>query len=105
MADAKTTIPYCNCQQAKQPTFDRWAEALAVQDACNLRGVSKSFVAVVEAAVNDPECQGTDWIRNDPAVRLFADKINDMVGRPGFDDYCKLADACRDRSAKLQERR
>jgi hypothetical protein len=78
--------------------------ALDVQHACNLGGVFKSFVAVVEATANDPESSGRVWIRQDAAVRLFADKIPDMVGRPAFDQYVKDTEECRAKSEAFKIR-
>lgn len=61
------------------------AEALAVQDACNLSGVVRAWARATEdlwAAAGD---RGTDWVNTHPVSKLFADKLADMVRRDGKD--------------------
>lgn len=67
-------------------------DALTVQDACNLSGVVHAFsraMSVVRESTN-----GTDEANTHPIAVLFADKIMDLVGRPGMDNYGKAYDAC-----------
>lgn len=77
-------------------------EALDVQDACNLLGVSKGFarslqeLADVLRAANLPS--DTPTVNNHPIARLWASKIHDMTGM-GFSDtdrFGKAYDACLD---------
>jgi hypothetical protein len=57
-------------QQAAQTSLD-------VQDACNLSGVARSFVQVIDAvrAESDRIGKGTDWVNRHPIVSLFLDKM------------------------------
>lgn len=67
-------------------------DALAVQDACNL-------VAVL-GAMHDGSLflmskgLGTDEIREHPAMTLFADKVNDLCGRPRLEDFGDAMTSC-----------
>ncbi len=53
--------------------------ALAVQDTCNLGGVSNSFAEIVKELHRTPSYKGTLWIRHHPVVVLFASKISSLV--------------------------
>ena len=59
---------------------NRFSEALAVQDACNVSGVARSLVEVIDAARKDPECRSTGDFARDPAVALFVAKLADLCG-------------------------
>lgn len=84
--------------------------ALDVQDACNVSGVLLSFNRLVEqvnADFNCPDlddtnhaaavvtggrgrsCTRSDFIRNHPAIILYMDKMHDLMGRPGLDEFGK----------------
>lgn len=56
-------------------------EALAVQDACNLKGV---IVGLAEAREQilllGGRQQGTDWFNRHPIMRLYASKIHSLAG-------------------------
>jgi hypothetical protein len=66
---------------------NRYAEALAVQDACNLSGVAHSLIEM--CSVIRAEGGDSDAIRHDPAVRLFVAKLADLAGL----DYTWPADS------------
>lgn len=53
-------------------------EALNIQNACNMGGVSNSFAKVVNDVwqIAHANNKGTDWVNNHPVVRLFASKIH-----------------------------
>lgn len=77
----------------------RFKTALDVQDAGNLSGIARSFVTVVDEAYRDT--RSTKGVWEDPAVRLFAEKIYDLCFRQGNEHgelltYCKAYDACCD---------
>ena len=57
-----------------------YAEALAVQDACNLSGVVHSFARVFEIIRAEPGNHGTDYVNKHPVCVLFADKIAHLTG-------------------------
>ncbi len=54
-------------------------DALAVQDTCNLGGVSKSFADTVSELHRWPTYKGTTWIRHHPVVVLYVSKISSLV--------------------------
>lgn len=58
------------------------AEALQVQDACNLSGVVHSFSRALTDlwAIADHDGEGTDWVNQHPVSVLFADKIKHLSG-------------------------
>ncbi len=59
------------------------AEALGVQDACNLSGVVVSFsnaIREVRARMEQEGKGSTDNINRHPICMLFADKISDLTG-------------------------
>ena len=58
---------------------NRFKDALQVQDACNISGVARSFVAVIDDARANPMPPGTNPDM-DSAVILFAYKIASLVG-------------------------
>ena len=59
---------------------NRFAEALAVQDACNISGVARSFVEVIDNARHSPRVGKIENSVYDPAVILFAYKIASLIG-------------------------
>ncbi len=61
------------------------AEALGVQDTCNLGGVSRSFAEVVSALHKVKTYSGTEWIRHHPVVILFVSKIASLTSNDGTD--------------------
>lgn len=63
---------------------DVYRDAVQVQDACNIGGVTRSLVEVIDFLWTLPDCSGTTWVARHPAVQLFVDKIADLSGvRPG----------------------
>jgi len=67
-------------------------DALAVQDACNLSGVVHAFSRAMTAV--RAASSGTDEANTHPVAVLFADKIMDLVGRPGMDNFGEAYTAC-----------
>jgi len=68
--------------------------ALAVQDACNLSGVARSFSEILSGALW-PEArsigEGTRWVNTHPIATLFLSKMADLNGFR--DRYEQLAEA------------
>ena len=64
-----------------------YADAIAVQDACNLSGVVHSFSNIVSRLWDEARVtgEGTDWVNQHPICVLFADKIASLT-RVGVDD-------------------
>lgn len=80
-------------------------EAIDIQNACNIRGVSKSFAKIVDEVYDliqaDAESCPISFtryenIRTHPIVRLWASKIHDMacMGVSDGDAYAHAYDAC-----------
>ncbi len=63
--------------------------ALQVQDACNLSGVLLAWSGILG------DCPDITGDRTHPVNVLFADKVADITGRPGFRDFGKALDACK----------
>ena len=72
-------------------------EAIEVQDACNIGGVSRRFAQVVqEVRVADHSGSGTDFWNRHPIIQLWASKIHSLAGM-GFseiEEFSKAYDAC-----------
>ena len=72
-----------------KPTYNRFKVALEVQDAVNMRALSREFVKVVDSAMDELKNTGEGW--KDPAVILFVDKFASLGGsynsHEGF-GYC-----------------
>lgn len=81
-------------------------DALQVQDACNIGGVSHSYHEVLVSLRN---AKGWDVkLGSHPAVVLFQDKLDDMLGRDaslraGTDAYTKAFVECTKIVAKDDE--
>lgn len=87
---------------ANRPAYNRFQVALDIQDACNLSGVVREFVKIVDDAKARPVA-GVEG-RRDPAVVLVLDKINDMCCRYGDVDtesYSLADKACRAHAADV----
>lgn len=73
------------------------AQALAVQNACNLSGVVYSFADAVKVLRSQPDCTGTEYVNRHPISVLFAVQIAHLTG-VGSDlsltDYSKAREAC-----------
>lgn len=63
--------------------------ALQVQDACNLSGVVRSFVAVIDRlhVLSKEHNGGTDWINTHRVSRLFASKLESLTGDIRLHDF------------------
>ena len=80
----------------KKTIIELSKQAIEVQDACNLLGVSKSFALAVEELFYSNECnRDMNKLNNHPVITLWIDKLLDMNGRPCFEkimsswDYVK----------------
>lgn len=64
-------------------------DALTVQDACNLSGVARAFVAALDAVWEESRRQnaGTDFVNRHPITRLYVDKLVSLAGEAGASDY------------------
>ncbi len=75
-------------------------EALQVQDACNLLGVSSSFATAVRDLRDALQASGlpcdTGSVRRHPICKLWASKIESLVG--GLDDFAAAYSAVCDLS-------
>jgi hypothetical protein len=56
--------------------MNRFKLAIDVQDACNMRGIARSFVEVVDDAM--AELKDTSKVWTDPAVVLFVNKLESL---------------------------
>lgn len=79
------TDPYEPRSEAERKVATNGAtQALMVQDACNLSGVTHSLSRFMEAmaphAFGQPG-RGTDWLNHHPVAVLFCDKMTDLAGR------------------------
>lgn len=91
--------------------FNRFQQALDVQNACNPSGVSILLTEIIQDAMRNPipGYGGTINVCKDPAVVLVIDKLHDMTGRtpylmrlkagtgelePTVKNFCNAYDAC-----------
>jgi hypothetical protein len=58
------------------------AEAWAVQDACNLSGVVRSFCGAMAELwqIAHEQGQGTDWVNGHLVAKLYANKAKQLAG-------------------------
>ena len=56
--------------------FNRFKEALAVQDAGNMRAIARLFVKVVDAAMEETKSTTATW--DDAAVVLMVNKLESL---------------------------
>lgn len=83
----------CDERNGTHRTIEQAAkEAIQVQDACNLSGVSISFRQAVQAITREPA--GVGKLRTHPIMILFLDKMFDLIGRPDTSDYGKAFHQC-----------
>lgn len=59
-----------------------YADAIQVQDACNLSGVVKSWAEAMDAIWAEARAQGkgTDYVNTHPVNVLYADKVYSLTG-------------------------
>jgi len=93
-------------EQIRVFLYDRYAsackQAMDVQDACNFSGVCGGFYRALVDIRNYLNQYEGGWfgkLQRHPAVVLWIDKINDLMGRPAerepFDYFSNAWDACR----------
>ena len=58
-----------------------YADALMVQDACNLCGVVQSFAELLKRLMTEAteNGEGTDYVNRHPLSVMYADKIRDLT--------------------------
>jgi hypothetical protein len=74
-----------------------YADALFVQDACNLRAIARLLVQAADAAADKG---GTAASYCDPAVVLIVNKIESLVNSNWRDTYSKAYAECERRKAE-----
>jgi len=74
--------------------------ALAVQDACNLSGVARSFVEALDAIRNSVDYTRTQSLNEHPIVTLFVAKLASLNGS---DCLCCACTSVYSRAAKACE--
>lgn len=74
-----------------QTRDDYRADALAVQDACNLRAIARLLVRAADAAA---DAGGTQASYDDPAVILIVGKIESLVLSQSGTRFADAWDAC-----------
>lgn len=87
---------FCDELNKKEYSYQRAAaEAMKVQDACNLRGVSRAYIKALHAVERQAaiENKGTDWINEHPIMVSFIDKMNCLC-RNNTANAMKAYDAC-----------
>lgn len=75
---------------------NRYAEALQVQNACNLSGVTHSLAKILSDLIRN-ENADTQTVASDPAVILFVDKMFDLVGRPDWEMFDLAWKVCKEK--------
>lgn len=70
--------------------YDRFQVAHDIQNASNPSGVAHELVRVIVAAMRDPNYSGTQYVRDDPAVRCVVDKLASLTGVQSFDHDAHL---------------
>gem|GEM_PF-2668779 len=73
-------------------TYNRFKVALEVQDAGNLRALSREFVKVVDAAMDATKSTEATW--SDPAVILFVNKFESLCRTEQDMRFSQAYDAC-----------
>jgi len=55
-------------------------QALAIQDACSLVGVTNTYMTLVNELfpLSRRKGRGTDWVNHHPIVVVFVDKLRDL---------------------------
>lgn len=88
------------------PTPEDFADAIAVQNACNLSGVVFSFSRVMQRICNEASAKGhgTEWKNRHPIVRMYAEQIAHLsgAGMPS-DEGCSYSKAHAECDARSKE--
>ena len=72
-----------------------YKEALLVQDACNMSGIARSLVKVIDT-VRANGVTDTSSINSHPAIQLFCDKMVDLARCRDMDAYSIAYKICKD---------
>lgn len=82
-----------------------YADAIAVQNACNLSGVAHSFSRILKHIFQESQLaqQGTEWINHHPICVLYTHQMTFLAGRECFTDgnavsYAEAHEYCYQRS-------
>lgn len=80
-----------------------YANALFVQDGCNISGIIKSLNEVLDRINEDTRELGEEARRNHPIITLYVDKLNDLCGRIPFEKYSEAYGQCENQSIGWKE--
>lgn len=74
--------------------------ALDVQNACNLSGVIHSWDNIVSRIWEqaNAEGEGTDWVNRHPINVLFSDKVAQLTGSHGDENFHQAYEYCVDKA-------
>jgi hypothetical protein len=77
--------------------MNRYRDAIAIQDACNISGVAHHLVRTIKDVLESPDYTGTRGLANDPAVRMIVHKLADMCQLHDlpFIEYARMYDECK----------
>jgi hypothetical protein len=81
------------------PNYCRFRQARDIQDACNPSGVAHELVRVIQDAMRDPACKGTDWVCSDAAVVATVDKLQSLMRLDAFQAHRICAERAEGRPA------
>lgn len=71
--------------------------AVDVQNACNFSGVLFSFAEDIRAVIDhlrETGAYSTPAVAVHPVCVLYMDKLRDLQGRPGFEEFSAAHEAC-----------
>lgn len=71
-------------------------ESILVQDACNLRAILRSFIAVIKQLEEAYPGKGDDFIFTHPIAQVWADKIASRCGVQGYESALDAHSAVQD---------
>lgn len=78
-------------------TQQDYADAIQVQNACNLKPVVNAFADVLDRIHKDRAelSESTDWVREHPISVMYASKIASLTDCELFDVFTKAYSECR----------
>jgi hypothetical protein len=82
-----------------------YANAITVQDACNISGVIKSMASVLDR-INDTahtKGLGTDWINRHPILILYASKLASLTHSEFQNEFSTAYRVCKENSLVLSD--
>ena len=75
-----------------------YADAILVQDACNLSGVVHSLAELLPRIREEPDCTGTDFVNQHPIVVMYVNKLSSLSGAENGLAFSTAYDECKKRS-------